>query len=123
MVTRVHQADRQLTVVGHQDQAPAVEVEAPHREEPTAGVRDLLQDGSAATVISNRGQHPDRLVQHPVFERRSADFAAVDRDPVLARADQLSDHRRQAVDRDPSGADQRVGLAPGGNPRAGDESI
>ena len=78
----------QVAVVGQQQQALAVGVEAPDVEQPLGTVGDEVADGGTAAVVGHRAQHAARLVQGEVDEVGADDDAvAVDVDDGRLRVD------------------------------------
>ena len=84
---RMREAVREVAVVGQQDQAARVGVEAPDRvEPPVAGRRDEVDDGRAAVRVAGGGDDARRLVERvdDAHGGRRADALAVDLDALAA---------------------------------------
>jgi len=112
----VHEAGRQLAIVGQENQAPAVQVQPPDREEAAHAGGDPIDDGLPATVIADAGQDAGRLVQHQVgpFRDRPHERPS-DRHLVEGGLDLLAGLGREAIDRDLAGRDQLIRFAPRGD--------
>jgi hypothetical protein len=120
LVARVAQLERQVAVVGQQQQALAVQVQPAHRVEAYRPLEQRLQPWPAARVVEDR-QHARRLIEHQIAalfgDARLKDLA-VHADLVARRVNldtQLGDDL--AVDRDPAGLDHLVAGPPRGNAR------
>jgi uncharacterized protein with GYD domain len=113
-VARMGEAVCQVAVVGEEQGAGRVGVEAADRHDPRRVV-DELDDGAAALRVAGRRDRCSGLVQEDVGERLPFERASVELDAV-AGADEGVELARLAVDRDAPGLDQLVGAAPGGDP-------
>ncbi len=109
---RVGERVGEVAVVGEQDQAGAVGVQAPDGVQALAGGHEV-DDGGPPVGVGRRGDHPGRLVQRVDDARaRPAHELAVDRDRLVAGdvARRVGDHG--AVDGHPPVDDERLRRAP-----------
>ena len=111
----------ELTVVGEQEDAGRVGVQAADRNDACL-VPDEFDDRGPPVRIARRRYDPSRLVEQHVGERLVRDRFPVDLDPVALRHErvQLSE---LTVDRHPAGLDQLVGAATGGVAGAGEVCV
>jgi hypothetical protein len=122
LVARVAQLERQVAVVGQQQQAFAVQVQPAHGVEAYWPLEQRLQPWTAARVVEDR-QHAGRLIEHEIGTtglELGLEQVAVDTNLIALRIDldpQHVDHL--AVDRHPAGLDHLVTGAPRGDPRVG----
>ena len=111
-VARVGDAVGQLAVVGEQQQALRVGVEAADGEHPRLG-GDQLDDRGAAVRVAGRRDDAAWLVQQVVDEPGlGADRRTVDLDEVDLRVDAAAEHGHVAVDRHPAVGDQLLAHPP-----------
>jgi hypothetical protein len=119
---RMAQLERQVAVVGQQQQALAVQVQPAHGIEPHRSLEQRLQPRPAARVVEHR-QHARGFVEHQIAapgRRPRLDQLAIDAHLVLLRVHldaQFRDHR--AIDRHAAGLDHLVAGPPRGDPRVG----
>ena len=117
---RVGERVGEVAVVGEQDQAGAVGVQATDRVQALPGGHEV-DDRGPAVRVGRRGDHAGRLVQRVDDARaRPADQLAVDGDRLLAGdvARRVGDHG--AVDGHPPVDDERLRRAPRGDARVGE---
>lgn len=105
-----------LPVVGEQQQPFAVEIQAPHRVEAAALVREQLHHGEPVVWVAGSAEHPDGLVQRvDGGSLESRKQPTVDGDRLRCRdvprriAHYLPAHRHSSL------RDQRLAGAPGGH--------
>jgi len=124
-VSRVRHAQRQLAVVGEQDQPFRVEVEAADGKHAFRDPRPHeVQHGRPALRIARRRDAADRLVQEQVAQRlRGLDALAVDLDGVGGRVGLVAERGGPPVDRHPALADEGLRIAPRAHAGAGDELL
>jgi hypothetical protein len=116
MVAGVHQPDREIAIVGEEDQAPAIQIEPADRKDAGRPLRKAIDHTGAAAVVADAGEHSDRLVQQQIgMSRRRSDRLTVDRDLVNARLDLLARAGRLPIDAHLAGSDQAISLAAGGD--------
>jgi len=116
---------RQGPVVGQEEEAGRVEVEAADRVETPGPAAEQLTHRLPALRVGERAHHAARLVQHhraPCPAR--VDALAIDRHQVAlrhrARAERPHDH---AVDGDAARQDERLGMAARGDPGGAQELL
>jgi hypothetical protein len=101
---------REVAVIGEQERSGRVGVEAADRNDARR-VLDELDHSRPALGIAGGRDHAGGLVQEHVGERLELDRPAVDLDAVSG-GDEGIELPRLAVDENPAGLDQLVGLAP-----------
>ena len=124
VAARGEQPGGQLAVVGEQEDALAVEVEAADRGDLDRQVAQVVHHRRAAAVVGDRGDAALGLVEQDVEVGLGVDALAVDRDPVGVGVDlgaELADDL--AVDRDPARDDELLGLAPRRHPGLGQVAL
>ena len=118
-VRRVLQPVGEVAVVGEQQQALGVGVEAADVEEPLVAVADVVAEADPAELVVHRRDHAERLVEGEVDAGLvEVDAHAVDVDDLAGRVDahaELGDDL--AVDLHPAGGDEL--LADPAGPDAG----
>ena len=116
----MHHPLGQLAVVGHDQQALGVHVEAAHRVEPHAQLAHELGHRAAALFVLERGDVAAGFVKHYVnlFLRRGEAFP-VDGDPVARRVGPVAERGDRAVDPHLPRRDQFLGGAAGHQSRGG----
>ena len=117
LVRRVRHLLREVTVVGEQDQAVGVGVEAAHVEEPLRTIGDELGQRAIGVRVRHRRGDPGRLVQHEVdvrADRRQP--APLDADHCRGRVDLGAEPGDDlAVDLHQPGEHQLLALATAGH--------
>jgi hypothetical protein len=110
-----------VPVVGEEEQALGIEVQATHREQALTQClrRQEIEHGRSSLGIPRAGDDATRLVQDPVGSRLRDDGTSVQRDLVLLRVCGRSEGSGDTVDADASGAYQLLGLPPGSHPGPG----
>ena len=125
LVTRVQQARGEVAVVGEQQQALGVVVEAAYRIDVLVHVRQQVQDRGPLLGVLPRRHVAARLVEEDVaVARGDAHALAVDANVVSGRVGpraQLA--HRLAVHRHPALQDQRFGGAPGCHTGGGEDLL
>ena len=114
-VSRVQDALRPLPVVGEDQQALGIEVQAADRVQPRAlghqRGRQVVQDRLGGVAVADRRRDTGRLVQQQVrLLRRGPDDPAVDRDDRPRAVDLRADARDLAIDGDAPVGDEDLGL-------------
>jgi hypothetical protein len=121
---RGQELGRQLAVVGEQEHALAVEVEAPHRRHRHRQVGQVVHHRRATAIVGDRGDARLRLVEEHVEVLLGRHRFAVDLDVGGGRVDLGAElGHDHAVDGDPAGGDQLLGLAARGDAGLGDEAL
>ncbi len=121
---RGQELGRQLAVVGQEQHALAVEVEAADRRHRHRQVRQVVHHRLATAIVGHRGDAGLGLVEDDVEQLLRRHRLAVDLDVGVERVDlgaELGHHL--AVDGDPAGGDQLLGLAARGDSGLGDEAL
>jgi hypothetical protein len=117
---RREQPRRQLAIVGQQQHALGVEVEAAHRLHRDRHVRQIVHHRRPPAIVADRGDARLRLVQQHVEVIERDDRFTVDQHRVVHRIDLGAEHRHDlAVHLDPARGDQVFGLAPRRDARGG----
>jgi len=113
------QAQGEFAVIGQEKEAPALAVEATHREEPL-GRRDEIKDRLPPAGIGAGAQVSGWLVEQDIaLPGGDMDGLPIHPNAWIHRVDVRSRPRGRASDGDAPGGDQRVGLAPRRDARAG----
>ena len=116
---RVGEAVGEVAVVGEQQQALGVAVEATDREHPGLGGHEV-DHGRPALRVRRGGDHPGRLVEQVVDEPGlHADLRAVDLDDVDLGIDPPAEHRHLAVHAHAPSLDQVLAGPAAAQPRLG----
>jgi hypothetical protein len=123
-LARVEQPGGERAVVGEQQQARGLQVEAPHGIETRRQVAHHVPDRRAAAGVGERRHHAARLVQQDGARPSPPQDLAVDRNHVTVGIGARPELRhRGAVHRDTAGADERLGRAPRRNARRAQELL
>jgi len=113
LVARVRERVGEIAVVGAEQRATGVEIQAPHGYDANAYRFEQLRDRGPSLRVAQGTHHTARLVQHDVHERLGHQPLAVDLDLGLSRIDphaELIDH--STVDLHPTFRDQFLGGTP-----------
>ncbi len=113
---RQFQHARQAAIIGQEQQALGVDVEASDRHQPRQIGRQDVENRLSAFRIAVCGHHAGRLVEQKQprpLDRR--DGGAVDLDRVVGHHVESRRCQLLAVDLDPAGGDQVFGVAPRGD--------
>jgi hypothetical protein len=102
----------EFTVVGQQQQALGVDVEAAHVEHPFRAVRDVVPHTRQALLIGHGRRHTSRFVQRQDhMSGSSGDPRAINMDDRCLWIDAGAENRNLAVDGDPPISDQLIAHA------------
>ena len=125
LVARVQQAGREVAVVGEQQQALRVVVEAAHRVDVLAHVGQQVEDGWPLLGVLPRRHVAARLVEQDVpVARGDADTLTVHADVVVCGVGPRAEFPdRRAVDRHAAVQDERLGGAPRGDAGGGEDLL
>src|SRR5690606_37889477 len=112
LVPGVEEPLRQAPLVGEEEQALALPVQAAHGVEPGGPVGHQVKDGLGRVGISDRGDDAPGFVEHQVDQGfRGTQGLAIHLDPGSGRVDPLAQAGRPAVHPDPARREPRPARA------------
>ncbi len=123
LIARMHHSVGDVPVVGQKEQPFGVPVEAADRVDALTG-RNQVHNGPPRSLVVGRGDVPSRLVEQYVPQGLGTEGLAVDDDVRGAGVNLCPElGHNGAVDRDATGLNQLLGLAPGADAAGGEDTL